>query len=55
MKMNSLRKDKRSMMKILDFFNNDTKSDMEARCCWILSLLGGVSFGGIWLVSVLTQ
>jgi hypothetical protein len=57
MKMNTIGKDERSMLKIVDFFNNSTKSDMEmeATCYWILSLLGGVSIGGIWLVSVFTQ
>lgn len=57
MKMNVLRKDEKSVEKILQLWDdhNESEIEIETRSCWILSIIGALSIGGILLVSELVK
>jgi hypothetical protein len=54
MKPNTLKADEQTVKEILNFsVNHDgSESEIDARCYWILSLVGGLLLSGIWLGSL---
>lgn len=57
MKPNTLETDEQTVKEILNIsVNNDaSESEIDARCYWILSLVGGLLLGGLWLGSVFVK
>jgi hypothetical protein len=56
MKINALGKDRKLAGKILQLSDHhEPDMEIDAKSSWILSIIGALSFGGIWLVSELIK